>query len=218
MATPDPRQELYRLWFEFLKRAVEAGHPIDAEYYDQWLPVDGLTFNQWWGRFRKQLSVPSVRLLSSDDTVPPDALVMVVPQGMNKVMAFKEIKALLDAQLDGMTRHVYGRYAPTEGSNIKYAAFRLMLHCYDSEMKTDSKGKKASREARVRRVIERYDEMERKYGATQRRIDKIPKALNVNKGIGVGTDDLLRNYYRAVQKAKRIVGNVARGDFPGKYT
>ena len=93
-----------------------------------------------------------------------------------------------------------------------------MLHCYDSELKTDSKGRKASRVDRVNRVIDRYKVNEARYANSKRRIDKTPMSLDTSKGIGVGTDDVLRNYYRSVQKAKRIINNVAKGEFPGKYT
>ena len=218
MSPLDPRREMYRLWFEFLKRALALGLPIDTRYYAQWLPVEGLTFNQWWTGFRTKLSAPTVSVLEPGTAVPADCLNISVPNGSNKVAALKQIKMVLDAQLGAKVRHSYGEFSPTENSNIKYAAFRLMLHCYDSELKTDSKGRKASRVDRVNRVIERYKINESRFGGSKRRIDKTPKALDTSKGIGVGTDDVLRNYYRSVQKAKRIINNVAKGQFPGKYT
>jgi hypothetical protein len=209
---------LYRLWFEYLKRAVDSGHAINTEYYKAWLPIEGLTFNQWWTGFKKRLTYPSVTRVSNGQDLPEDALIMAVPFSVNKAVALKQIKLILDAELDGKARHAFTDYAPTAGSNIKYAAFRLMLHCYDSELKTDGKGRKASRVARVKRVIERYEAIEQRYGGTKRRIDKMPKALDVSKVDGLGAEDLLRNYYRSVQKAKRIITNVAQGQFPGKYT
>ena len=218
MSSLDPRREMYRLWFEFLKRALALGLPIDTGYYAQWLPVEGLTFNQWWTGFRTKLSAPTVSVLDPGTAVPADCLNISIPNGSNKVAVLKQIQMVLDAQLSAKVRHSYGQFSPTENSNIKYAAFRLMLHCYDSELKTDSKGRKASRVDRVNRVIERYKINESRFGGSKRRIDKTPKALDTSKGIGVGTDDVLRNYYRSVQKAKRIINNVAKGHFPGKYT
>lgn len=218
MSSLDPRREMYRLWFEFLKRALASGLPIDTRYYAQWLPVEGLTFNQWWTGFRPKLSTPTVQVLATGVAIPMDCLVLSVPNGSNKFAAINQIKVILDAQLSNKVRHSYGEFSPTENSNIKYAAFRLMLHCYDSELRTDSKGRKASRVDRVNRVIERYKMNEARYAGSKRRIDKTPTALDTTKGIGVGTDDILRNYYRAVQKAKRIINNVAKGQFPGKYT
>ena len=218
MSSLDPRIELYRLWFEFLKRALASGLPIDTAYYAPWLPVEGLTFNQWWNRFQTKLSAPSVTVVGSGVAAPTDSLVLAVPTGSNKVAALKQIKLILDAQLDTKVRHSYGEFAPTANSNIKYASFRLMLHCYDSELKTDSKGRKASRVDRVNRVIDRYKVNEARYANSKRRIDKTPMSLDTSKGFGVGTDDVLRNYYRSVQKAKRIINNVAKGEFPGKYT
>lgn len=218
MSPLDPRRELYRLWFEFLQRALASGLPIDVGYYAQWLPLEGLTFNQWWAGFRVKLSTPTVSVLEPGKAVPNDSLTVSVPSGANKAVALKQIKLILDAQLSTKVRHSYGEFAPTDNSNIKYAAFRLMLHCYDSELKTDSKGRKASRADRVNRVIDRYRVNELRFGDSKRRIDKTPKALDTSKAIGVGTDDVLRNYYRSVQKAKRIINNVAKGEFPGKYT
>ena len=218
MSSLDPRMELYRLWFEFLKRALASGLPIDTAYYAPWLPVEGLTFNQWWNRFQTKLSAPTVTVVGSGVAAPTDSLVLAVPTGSNKVAVLKQIKLILDAQLSTKVRHSYGEFVPTENSNIKYASFRLMLHCYDSELKTDSKGRKASRVDRVNRVIDRYKVNEARYANSKRRIDKTPMSLDTSKGFGVGTDDVLRNYYRSVQKAKRIINNVAKGEFPGKYT
>jgi len=218
MSSLDPRRELYRLWFEFLKRALASGLPIDTVYYAQWLPIEELTFNQWWYRFQTKLSAPTVTVVDSGVAAPVGSLVLAVPTGSNKVAALKQIKLILDAQLSTKVRHSYGEFAPTENSNIKYASFRLMLHCYDSELKTDSKGRKSSRVDRVNRVIDRYKVNETRYANSKRRIDRTPTSLDTSKGFGVGTDDVLRNYYRAVQKAKRIINNVAKGEFPGKYT
>lgn len=218
MSEIDPQRELYRLWFEFLKRALASGHRINHDYYKAWLPIEGLTFNQWWVVFRRRLSSPCVTQVNAGMAIPDHSVVLAVPQSANKTVALKQIKLILESQLDSKTRHAFVDYSPTSGSNIKYAAFRLMLHCYDSDLKTDSKGRKSSRVARVKRVIERYEINEEKYGGTKRRIDKMPKALDVSKSEGVGAEDLVRNYYRSVQKAKRIIANVAQGQFPGKYT
>ena len=218
MATTDPRKELYRLWYEFLKRAIAAGVPIDEVFYKEWLPIGALTFDQWWRSFRPKLAFPTVEIVEDLTQTAPDRLVLSIPRDANKLVILKQVREILDAEMDGNVRHTYGQYVPTSNSNIKYASFRLMLHCYDSEQQKDSKGRKTSRVDRVLRVVQRYKKNEEKYSVGRRRIDKLPKSLNTDRAVGVGTDDILRNYYRSVQRAKRIINNVASGDFPGKYT
>jgi len=218
MSNPDPRKELYRLWFEFLKRAIAAGEPIDQDYYAEWMPIDDQTFDQWWRVFRPKLSFPEAKVIDQPDDAPTDSLLIAVPRESNKVAVLKQIRAILESELPDKVRHTYGRYVPTANSNIKYASFRLMLHCYDAEQMKDSKGRKVSRTDRVLKVVERYKRIEQKYSVGRRRIDKLPKSLNTDRAIGVGTDDIVRNYYRSVQRARRIIKNVALGSFPGKYT
>lgn len=218
MATVDPRKELYRLWFEFLKRAVAEGGPINDVYYAEWLPIESLSFDQWWKVFRPKLTYPEARVVESAAPCADGDFLISVPRDANKVAVLKQIRSILDAELSGNVRHTYGRYVPTANSNIKYASFRLMLHCYDAEQAKDSKGRKISRTDRVLKVVDRYKKIEQKYSVGRRRIDKLPKSLNTDRTVGVGTDDIVRNYYRSVQRARRIIANVASGKFPGKYT
>lgn len=218
MSNPDPRKELYRLWFEFLKRAIAAGEPIDLNYYAEWMPIDGLTFDQWWRAFRPKLSFPEAKVVDVVQDVPRNSFLIAVPREANKVAVLKQIRSILESELPDKVRHTYGMYVPTANSNIKYASFRLMLHCYDAEQVKDSKGRKVSRTDRVLKVVDRYKRIEQKYSVGRRRIDRLPKSLNTDRAIGVGTDDIVRNYYRSVQRAKRIIKNVALGSFPGKYT
>jgi hypothetical protein len=218
MATSDPRKELYRLWFEFLRRAVAEGTPVDELFYAEWMPIDGLSFDQWWRVFRPKLSYPEAKVVDAGHTCAEGTFLIAVPRDTNRVAVLKQIRAILDAELSGKVRHTYGRYVPTANSNIKYASFRLMLHCYDAEQSKDSKGRKVSRTDRVLKVVDRYKKIEQKYSVGRRRIDKLPKSLNTDRAVGVGTDDIVRNYYRSVQRARRIIKNVASGEFPGKYT
>jgi hypothetical protein len=218
MPNTDPRKELYRLWFEFFRRAIAAGEVVDSDYYSEWLPIDGLTFDQWWRQFRPKLSYPEATVVNAGYSNSSDSFLIAVPREANKVAVLKQIRAILDRELPERVRHTYGRYVPTANSNIKYASFRLMLHCYDAEQTKDSKGRKVSRADRVLKVVERYKRIELKYSVGRRRIDKLPKSLNTERAIGVGTDDIVRNYYRSVQRARRIIKNVASGNFPGKYT
>jgi hypothetical protein len=180
--------------------------------------MDDLSFDQWWRSFRLKLTFPEAIVIDGSQEAPTGNFLISVPRDANKVAVLKQIRAILDTELPGNVRHTYGRYVPTANSNIKYASFRLMLHCYDSEQTKDSKGRKVSRTDRVLKVVERYKKIEQKYAVGRRRIDKLPKSLNTDRAIGVGTDDIVRNYYRSVQRAKRIIKNVASGTFPGKYT
>ena len=218
MSKTDPRKELYRLWFEFLKRAIASDESINKTYYAEWLPMDDISFDQWWRSFRLKLTFPEATVIGGSQEAPTGNFLISVPRDANKVAVLKQIRAILNTELPGNVRHTYGRYVPTANSNIKYASFRLMLHCYDSEQTKDSKGRKVSRTDRVLKVVERYKKIEQKYAVGRRRIDKLPKSLNTDRAIGVGTDDIVRNYYRSVQRAKRIIKNVASGTFPGKYT
>lgn len=144
MSNADPRKELYRLWFEFLRRAVSSGEVIDADYYAEWLPIDALTFDQWWRLFRPKLSFPEATVVDRDPSISSESFLIAVPRGANKVAVLQQIREILDEELPEKVRHTYGRYVPTANSNIKYASFRLMLHCYDAEQSKDSKGRKVS--------------------------------------------------------------------------
>ena len=100
------------------------------------------------------------------------------------------------------------RYAPTEIQGVKRDSLRMMLdlqrHVFSMP---DLKGK-----ALTDRVIKFFGSERFK-----KKQNEVPTVFRLSLGTQEHTDEAERNIRRYRQKAKKLILNVARGEFPGRY-
>lgn len=219
------RREAFRLWFEYLKIArssneqkIKSALVVSKPYYAPWQMDSATRFDAWWkshGLLFEEKYV--VRRLDLGE-LPQDknALIVEIPLTQSPTILTKKVKALIQSAFEDRTKEkrkkkgeVTADYKMSEGAEPKLLAVREMLTVYrDVYLKNKQlKGRK------LLDAVHRYYQ-----GRKQERHRAIPLPLMLGKDRG--DDDVaraLRNLNRYIQKAEKIVLNVARGQFPGKY-
>ena len=224
------RKEAFRLWFEYLRLAqqskldkVKKALLLSEPYYRSWDMDPNIKFDAWWKTHAQLFEEKHVvRVLkATDKPIDRNALIIEVPLTMTTTMLMKQIRSVVKAEMSADKKlSVKGRkkassnYYLTIGSEPKLDAVREMLTVY--------------REVYLKKPNLRGEKL---YQATQEyylrrkstKLAKIPIALMHDTGngrnIGEGRDytRVLRNLRRYIQKSEKIMLNVAKGQFPGKY-
>lgn len=221
---PYPR-ELYRLWFEYLRLArksprqdVAAALKRSAQFYDPWGDVLSENFHTWWkGKGRLFEQRHTVRLIGAGEQ-PSDLHALVVEISLNQstTKLTRAVKALIEQKWTERQKQskrknktvVSSDYSITEGSEPKRYAVREMLTVYrDIYLKNPTLGGSELLEA-----VHKYYK-----GRKQKRWAKIPSALIADFADQGRKHTAMRNLRRYIQKAEKVMLNVANGQFPGKY-
>lgn len=216
------RREAYRLWFEYLKVArastnkeVRGALVVSAHYYLPWEMDKANKFDPWWKDhahlFQEKFAV---REMSAGELPhDPDALIIEVPLTQSPTILTKKVRVLIQ---DAFTRKAKTErkgkkkatayYHLTEGAEPKLLAVREMLSIYrDVYLKNPR-----LRGGKLLDAVHSYYR-----GRKNKRFAKVPMVLEHQ-----GMDDkirAMRNLRRYIQKAEKVVLNVARGQFPGDY-
>lgn len=215
------RRDIYRLWFDYLRLArasdeprVKAALANSAIFYAPWGDVTNVKFDKWWkthGHLFEEKHVVR-RLRNGEAPSDPSALVIQVPLTQSQSILTKGVRAVIReafAEQGRVTKKAKKRptssYSPTQGAEPKRIAVHQMLVVYrDVYLKTKPRlrGKKL-----LGAVHKFYQGRKRKKA--------IPMQFMRSDYSGKGSP--LRNLRRYIQKAEKIMRNVADGEFPGRY-
>ena len=193
-----PLKQNIRVWFDYLKVAIDEKYEINKEYYRAWhLPqVRKLSFDKWW-KSHKQLFVHkqfiNVRVLNE--------------LSLNDAM--KEVRSQLIGKVDQKSNfHISSK-------KFRYVEVDDYLKCYKLRniIVYDKKLKKKRKTY--------YNEIAVKIAKSYRTKSKSKKVVRRSFGIGKAEKTFDRNVLHSVKKrvnnAKTIIMNTARGQFTGKY-
>ena len=216
------RREAYRLWFEYLRVArtsslasVQTALKQSALFYAPWGDVTSVTFNTWWkekGQLFEDKFV--VRKLSpGEQPSDPNALIVEIPLSRSPTVLIKNVKALIQdavavrAQASKKSKMMpTSTYRLTEGAEPKLLAVREMLTVYrDVYLK--------NRNLRGYPLLSKIHAFYR--GRKNKRWAKVPIPL-LPDPYG-DTVRAQRNMRRYIEKAEKVMLNVAKGQFPGEY-
>lgn len=212
----------YRLWFEYLRVALESTNPkvksalvVSKPFYSPWEMHKAKSWNSWWKEhgylFEEKYFVRSIK--AGEQPLDPEALIIEVPLTQSPTILTKKVKALIQEAFDLHERQNKKNkstpstfYKLTEGAEPKYDAVREMLSVYrDVHLKNPKL-----------RGEQLLDAVHRYYSSRKnKRWAKIPTALLYDSDGDKAR--AMRNLRRYIQKAEKIVLNVARGQFPGDY-
>ena len=215
------QREAFRLWFEYLKLArtstnakIKSALVVSSPYYAPWEMDKAGKFDEWWKGHKHLFEEKHfVRTLQAGEAPSdPTALVIEVPLTQSPTLLTKQVKLLIQAahtqlelQNKKSKRKPTAYYKLSDGSEPKLDAVREMLSVYrDVHLKHPK-----LRGEKLLLACHRYY-----LGRKNKRWAKIPVALMYNDP----GDDLaraMRNLRRYLQKAEKVVLNVARGQFPG---
>ena len=210
-------KELFRIWFEFYKLAlvskdtkVQSALRKTKKFYSEWGTDTGVHFDDWWSTHSHLfVDTDSVRLMNGTARTDKTHLYVAVPRTRSINVAVQEFEELLRAEFK-TTRtkrtHVpIHRFAPTEIQGFKRETMRLTLDLMknvfiDESLKSDALYQK----------VEDYLQKDR----YKKQKNEIPKLF---EDMTSGNEDAKRNIRRYRSRGKKILLNVANGEFPGKY-
>ena len=221
-ATLIAKKEAYRLWFEYLKVAlqspdkkVQAALVVSQPYYRPWQMSVAPKFDPWWSDHQHLFDEKyTVRELAhGEKAMDPNALLLEVPLTQSPTILTRKVKAIIQAAYEQREKSerkskkkATAYYHLTEGAEPKLDAVREMLSIYRDVY---LKNPKLRGEKLLDAVHKYYTSRKNKKWA------KIPMALQ-HQG-GDDKERAMRNLGRYRQKAEKIILNVARGQFPGEY-
>jgi hypothetical protein len=222
---PYPK-EAYRLWFEYLRLArsskderVTKALKRSAKYYKPWGDVENVKFDPWWRQyghlFEEQFSVR--RLSRGEKPTDKTALIIEVPLTQTKAKLFAQVRDIIRNAYPtpnpkkGHFRPV-SQYRLTAGAEPRFAALRETLNVYRIYLQ--------NKNLRGSKLLEKIHA----YYLGRKRKSKIPAHLYFSRatsslGFSRESDSITaqRNMRRYIARGKRIILNVAKGEFPGKY-
>jgi hypothetical protein len=221
-ATLAARKEAYRLWFEYLKVAlqcpdkkVKAALLVSEPYYRPWQMDVTVRFDKWWAEHQTLFDEKYIvrELAHGEKAKDPNALLLEVPLTQSPTILTRKVKAIVQAAFERQAKterkgksKATAYYHLTEGAEPKLDAVREMLSIYRDVY---LKNPKLRGEKLLDAVHKYYTNRKNKKWA------RIPMAFQHDGG-----DDkerAMRNLRRYIQKAQTVVLNVARGQFPGEY-
>jgi hypothetical protein len=216
------RREHYRLWFEYLRlarlssdKAVRRALEQSRAYYELWGSDTTIKFDTWWKTHAALFADKhQIRVLRpGEDRSDQDALVLEIPLTRSATAIIKQIRPLLE---DAVAAHAKSArkdkrqptasYRLTAGAEPKVIAIRESLTIY-REVCLKNPGLKGHK---LLDAVHAYY-LSRK-GA---RKAKVPLPLQYANELD--RIRAMRNLNRYIHRAKRIMLNVAKGDFPGRH-
>jgi hypothetical protein len=221
-ATLAARKEAYRLWFEYLKVAIQSPDKkvksallVSEPYYRPWQMAGAAKFDSWWADHQSLFDEKYIvrELAHGEMAMDPNALLLEVPLTQSPTILTRKVKAIIQAAYErrakterkGKTKAT-AYYHMTEGAEPKLDAVREMLSIYRDVY---LKNPKLRGEKLLEAVHKYYLNRKNKKWA------KIP--MPFLPGPYEDKERVLRNIRRYIQKAETVVLNVARGQFPGEY-
>lgn len=236
---PKGKAEPYRLWFEFLKLALDMQpEKVNRKFYEPWGDVQNISFNDWfpdnWQRlFAVPASLTLVKSLSEAETFLADeksVLVRIDRTGPVKrqIEDFKKILKM-NREPTGKRTVLKPAYEITSARSMINASLRAQLKLLSLYHKHNGKIDEATKEYYAWASNWNNEIRNKKWKREQIRIPIVlttfaseieryeNKKLNIKLRVKKG-----ESYYQArsdanrfLRKARKVLDNVSAGRFPG---
>ena len=232
MATSNRRQnranskEAYRLWFEFLKRAIANPNiKVNQKLYKEWGDVSKYRFDAWWKEIGNKvidLDSQSNVTFATDGMKEEGSYLVRVPKTLTSTEAANQVRQLL---LDSNHKQVVleSKLKIRHGAEIRPLTYRTYLNTYDIwlDLIANSDGKKVTFKQVLIAVRKFYISRANKHKNTNRRFDKLPSNLltamndkNLDDVDVLATAQAIATIARYLKETNKIMENVAKGIFP----
>lgn len=237
---PKGKIEPYRLWFEYLKFALqEPSHKVDLKLYEPWHDVLNSDFDEWWVSHWKPLfTVPaSVSLVTSGEAAlvalaDSDSIVVRISKRGGKLRVEKDIKKLMQTFAGTVKSTAVSKplFSLNAKRSINCAALRAMLKLLQL----------LRQHKYVEEATEAYCSWAREWNSKKQaknwnrpdifipsplttflreiekhRVEQSKSTRRVNQSTAY--KNARSDVGRLVKKAKGIVSRVERGTFPGAF-
>jgi hypothetical protein len=232
---PKGKVEGYRLWFEYLKFALnDSSVKIHNAVYEPWGDVAAATFSDWWSQhWRELFAVPAnVRVINGSDKLAQslsdrDVLVIAIHRTGTETQRLEDVRKAIRLRFGGSSSRstVKPQFEITSKRNVHYPALRSMLRFLQLHAQ-----KKTLEDATVA-YMEWVLGWNEKIKDSRREPSHVPKTLErFYREIKLYEEDVSK-YGRAkqsqrynnakndarkfLQQGRKVLANVAKGQFPG---
>jgi hypothetical protein len=217
-------KEAYRLWFEFLRRAIaEDKSRVRLDLYKEWGDVESYRFDKWWDEIGSKVIVlrpPSIELVKEGEA-DEQTYLLRVPKTMTSTMIGNEVRAFLMGL--GHQPLQQSTLTVRMGAEIRPSSYRAYIHTYDQQKKLDAKsnGNKVTARELLKAVRKFYLEREKRYKNNLWTVDKLPSALaaNMDRDNPYAIDPIhnataINAVNRYLREANKLIESVRQGKFP----
>jgi hypothetical protein len=218
-------REAYRLWFEYLRVAykdpreeVQEALRRSKAFYEPWGDVTNAKFDEWWKEKRLLFAEKYFvrQLAAGEPPTDPEALIVEIPLRQSaSVLTQRTAELIRDSLKKRPQSSKKGGKSPTSeyrltgGAEPKLEPLREMLTVYRDVY---LKNRKATGKQLLDALHQHYQSRKR------RRFAKVPKPFEIPLDTTLKeVDRVLRNVNRYVNRARKIILNVAKAEFPGQY-
>ena len=219
-------RESYRIWFEFLKRALQRDRKnVKLDLYKSWGDVLNYSSGRWWTEIgSKVINLNSSTALefATDNEEDPSSYLVRVPKSLTSTAAATQLRLLLTNSnhkplIDKKSLRV------TENAEIRHPVYRAYLHVYDIhiELVDQANGKKVTNKETLIAVRKFYVARFEKYKNRNLRADNLPIPLwtamnkdNLEDVDVLASADAIATIGRYLKKANEIIAAVKEGKFP----
>ena len=217
-------KEAYRLWFEFLKRAlVEDRSAVDLKLYSEWGDVESHSFTKWWREVGERITAkPIVKAELLEKGASDDSSYLVrLPKSLTSTQLGNEVRRLL-LEIDHHPKK-QSKVRISDGAEVRPEKIRAYLRVYDSQVKLQnlSKEGKVQKKDLLIEARKAFHKHQERYRNNIFMVDVLPDALFGHFDPKNPDDyDVLRdrqetaNVARYLTEAKRIIEAVKIGRFP----
>jgi len=217
-------KEAYRLWFEFLKRALaEDKSAVDMKLYSEWGDVESYSFSKWWREIGERITAKpkaEVELLEKG-TADDSSYLVRLPKSLTSTQIGDAVRRLLlEIEHQPIKQ---SRVRLSDGFQVRTEKIRAYLRVYDSQVKLQnlSKEEKVQKKDLLIEVRKAFHKHQERYRHNNFLVDVLPDALFGHFDPKNPDDyDVLRdrqetaNVARYLTEAKRIIDAVQIGRFP----
>lgn len=217
-------KEAYRLWFEFLRRAIaEDKSKVRLDLYKEWGDVENYKFNKWWDQIGSKVidlrppTIDQVKDGKADDV----SYLLRVPKSMTSTQIGNEVRKFL-MELGHQPLQL-SSLRVRQGAEIRPSTYRAYLHTYDEHLKLVAKsdGQKVTARELLKAVRKFYIKHEERYKNNVWSTDKMPMALSADMDRNnpydidpIHSATAINAVNRYLREAIKIINAVGIGKFP----
>lgn len=217
-------REAYRLWFEYLKRAIrEDEKKVRMDLYSEWGDVKNYSFDTWWDEIgRKVINLKREEVAQVKSGKESENFYLIrVPKSLTSTEIGNAVRRYL-IQANHKPKQA-NSLRIKDGLQIRPKVYRAYLHTYDCyrELSGETSGKKITGREVLIAVRKFYIAREERYKNAVRRVDKLPSSLaanmdrnNLDKVDSTESAVAINAVNRYLTRAKKIINAVKKGRFP----
>jgi hypothetical protein len=218
-------REAYRLWFEFLRRAIaEDRSKVRFDLYESWGDVSSYrSFPAWW----REIGVKVINLNPetvehvAEGKADASSYLLRVPKTLTSTEIGNEVRKYLMTL--GHVPNKTNSLRITEGKEIRPQTYRAYLHTYDQHRKLvlAANGKNVTAKDVLVEVRKFYMNRLTRYVNSVRDVDKIPTPLvdgmnlkDLDAAKWADSATAINAINRYLKCARKLIVSVSNGKFP----